>query len=162
VLADVSARCMDDRKRQIVEGVIDELSGPHVDVCSAGNARGHGFYEYIQRSRVLCPVDHKLVFRIVRDIPHVYERRASWCTDGYEGKHAIERWRSEMMKGDTYVGVGQFIVAMVLCGFECTFNEAKRSDAISVYGRFKATRIWYQPNHVCHRPGKHATLRSNR
>lgn len=86
------------------------------------------------------------IMRCVGEIPNIFKKMASfrskYCIGSYGGKHMIERYRRIQiergydMEPNTYISNGEFIVAMVLCGF-----SIKHGEPMSPNCRFNANEV---------------------
>lgn len=66
---------------------------------------------------------YKNISMCVDDVKNIYVPRKTVTIGSYGGKHEVERFRSQHIKGDVYISNGEFIIAMLLAGF-----KMKRTD----------------------------------
>ena len=82
----------------------------------------------------------------MNDIPKLFWASKKLQLNSYRGKHYLEGWRKnqqysivdEVQLSDPYIANGDFIIAMILCGFEYSFSIC---DQLGVNANFKAKLI---------------------
>ena len=70
------------------------------------------------------------ITRLMNEIPLLFQKnkkeRKYWNTNSITGKEKIEEWRKYKEQSDTYTPHGDFIIAMLLLGYEYRNNNEKK------------------------------------
>jgi hypothetical protein len=131
---------MDERQRGALQSRIDtivqDLEKHGVKLNRYGNVIGE---HSLCRGDRPNPIDAEAVHEAMNDIPHVFRPCKTWKTQSYGGKGRIEHYRRMRRPDDNYyVSNGDFIVAMLLLGFEAKWRVT-RGGPTQVNCMFKAT-----------------------
>jgi hypothetical protein len=146
VLCALAARCCNLLLEQVmaehVQATLDKLRTADIVLTRYGNVRGRGSCVRAEDPRDACVPSS--VFRLVKPIRAMYAACQQWRTGSYGGKHEVERWYDETGDEDGYVANGEFVVAMILCGFQYRFRSNPRalSGVSWVNPEFKAKCLW--------------------
>lgn len=132
-----------------VEKVLRRLEGNAILLSGYGNHNGEGtcskrMVYYEEKDAGLLFRDLESIDRIRRNIKDTLQKHTKWCDDNSYGlKHYLEGWRKtndhDPVKGD-YLCNGDFIMAMILEGYEYKFREKVNSSITMPSGvncRFK-------------------------
>jgi len=68
--------------------------------------------------------------RLMKEIPLLFQKNKKekkyWNTNSYTGKEKVEEWRKYKEESETYTPHGDFIIAMLLLGYEYRKNYEKK------------------------------------
>jgi hypothetical protein len=70
------------------------------------------------------------ILRLMKEIPLLFQKNKNekkyWNTNSRSGKNKIEEWRQYKSESDTYCPHGDFIIAMLVLGYEYRENYDKK------------------------------------
>ena len=81
------------------------------------------------------------ILRLVTEIPLLFQKNKTdkkyWNTNSRSGKGKIEEWRKYKEESDTYCSHGDFIIAMLVLGYEFRKNNAKKYPELTFNATYR-------------------------
>lgn len=81
------------------------------------------------------------ILRLVKEIPQLFQKNKTdkkyWNTNSRSGKNKIEEWRKYKEVGDCYCPHGDFIIAMLILGYEFRKNNAKKYPELTFNATYR-------------------------
>lgn len=81
------------------------------------------------------------ILRLVTEIPLLFQKNKTdkkyWNTNSRSGKGKIEEWRKYKEESDTYCSHGDFIIAMLILGYEFRKNNAKKYPELTFNATYR-------------------------
>lgn len=113
--------------RQRVSASLEILAQDGVFLSQYGNHAGQNsiqsmsdFFDKHQRGDLF---DIEAIHRAMQEIPFIFQPASTWSgKNSYAFKHLVEHWRQKRNIANPYITNGDFVLAMVMCGYKPKFN----------------------------------------